>query len=169
MKRQLWILGISIAVLSLVAIAAEQQGTSESAPSDVKVPPRTRRPVDSRRPTLPPEQMEALRSRSLPMPGLAGHQQIIRELEEIKKVAQEENAVKTAEAIQNLIDKKNAEYKRMAAQQEKMRQQMQKRFEERKSNIQRPESLQPSADDTQTDAPTGEAGKKERQPKGKNK
>ena len=40
------------------------------------------------------------------------HKQAIGELEEIKKIAQEENATRTVEAIQKMIDKKNAEYKK---------------------------------------------------------
>jgi gas vesicle protein len=40
------------------------------------------------------------------------HKQAIDELEEIKKIAQEENATRTVEALQKMIDKKNAEYKK---------------------------------------------------------
>jgi len=40
------------------------------------------------------------------------HKQGIDELEEIKKIAQEEGAARTVEAIQKMIDKKNAEYKK---------------------------------------------------------
>jgi hypothetical protein len=39
------------------------------------------------------------------------HQQAIDELLEIKKIAEEEGATRTVEAIQKIIDKKNAEYK----------------------------------------------------------
>lgn len=40
------------------------------------------------------------------------HKQAIDELEEIKKIAQEEGATRTVEALQKMIDKKNAEYKK---------------------------------------------------------
>ncbi|MDH4203151.1 MAG: hypothetical protein OEV87_09680 [Phycisphaerae bacterium] len=39
------------------------------------------------------------------------HKQAIDELEEIKKIAQEEGATRTVEAIQKMIDKKNTAYK----------------------------------------------------------
>jgi len=40
------------------------------------------------------------------------HKKAIDELEEIKKIAQEEGAVRTVEAVQKMIDKKNDEYKK---------------------------------------------------------
>ena len=40
------------------------------------------------------------------------HKKEIDELVEIKKIAEEENATRTAEAIQKVIDKKDAEYKK---------------------------------------------------------
>jgi len=40
------------------------------------------------------------------------HKQAIDELEEIKKIAQEEGATRTVEALQKMIDKKNDEYKK---------------------------------------------------------
>jgi len=40
------------------------------------------------------------------------HKQAIDEIEEIKKIAQEEGATRTVEALQKMIDEKNAEYKK---------------------------------------------------------
>ena len=40
------------------------------------------------------------------------HKQAIDELEEIKKIAQEEGATRTVEALQKMIDNKNAEHKK---------------------------------------------------------
>jgi hypothetical protein len=40
------------------------------------------------------------------------HAKAVGELEEIKKIAESENATKTAEALQKMIDKKNADFKK---------------------------------------------------------
>ncbi len=44
------------------------------------------------------------------------HRAAIQELEAIKKLAEEEDAVKTAAAIQKMIDKKNAQYQEVVKQ-----------------------------------------------------
>lgn len=49
------------------------------------------------------------------------HKASLKELEDIKKIAEEEGATKTAEAIQALIDKKDAEFKEKMQQSEQRR------------------------------------------------
>ena len=46
----------------------------------------------------------------------ANHKKTLAELEEIKKIAEEENATRTAEALGKMIDKKNAEFKQSMEQ-----------------------------------------------------
>jgi hypothetical protein len=57
------------------------------------------------------------------------HAAEIKELLDIKKLAEEENATKTAEAIQALIDKKNNEYKQQVEQVERARRERAERLE----------------------------------------
>ncbi len=63
------------------------------------------------------------------------HQAALQELKDIKKLAEEEGATKTAEAIQKLIDKKDAEYKQEIQRFEQIRRQraemVQKRAKDR--------------------------------------
>ncbi len=59
------------------------------------------------------------------------HQEMTNELAAILKLAQEENAVKTAEALQKLIDKRNAEYKQNLELMQQRRAEMQRRIEQR--------------------------------------
>lgn len=57
------------------------------------------------------------------------HAAEIKELMDIKKIAEEENATKTAEAIQALIDKKNNAYKQQVEQVERARRERAERLE----------------------------------------
>jgi hypothetical protein len=59
------------------------------------------------------------------------HRAKIQELLDIKKIAEEENATKTADAIQKLIDKKNAEYQKNVDQVEQIRQERAARLQRR--------------------------------------
>lgn len=65
------------------------------------------------------------------------HLAAMQELKDIKKLAEEEGATKTAEAIQKLIDKKDAEYKQEIQKFEQIRkqrsEQVQKRLQEREA------------------------------------
>lgn len=63
------------------------------------------------------------------------HQKQIAELDAIKKIAEEEGAKRTAEAIQKLIDKKKADYKKTAVQMEKDRR---KRAEKMRGRMETP-------------------------------
>lgn len=66
------------------------------------------------------------------------HAEVIKELTDLKKLAEEENATKTAAAIQAMIDKKNDEYKKSVEQFERQRreraEQLQKRLSERQGS-----------------------------------
>lgn len=63
------------------------------------------------------------------------HQATIKELEEIKKIAESENATKTAEAIQKMIDAKDAAFKKQLAEVEKRRAEMEERRNQRKQEL----------------------------------
>ena len=60
-----------------------------------------------------------------------GHKQALAELEGIKKIAEEEGATRTAEAIQKMIDRKDAEFKQKAEQFERQRRERSKRVQQR--------------------------------------
>ena len=72
------------------------------------------------------------------------HRAEIKELLDIKAIAEEENATKTAEAIQALIDKKNAVYQKNIEQVERARrersEQLQKRMQQIEEQQQKPDS-----------------------------
>jgi hypothetical protein len=59
------------------------------------------------------------------------HQATIKELEEIKKIAESEKATKTAEAIQKMIDAKDAAFKKQVAEVEKRRAEMMEKRNQR--------------------------------------
>jgi hypothetical protein len=65
----------------------------------------------------------------------ARHQELTAELTTILNLAREENAVKTAEAVQKLIDKQNAEYQKnlklLQERQAEMQRRLQQRLKER--------------------------------------
>ncbi|HOL32279.1 MAG TPA: hypothetical protein PK052_09890 [Anaerohalosphaeraceae bacterium] len=62
---------------------------------------------------------------------MAEHRAQIAELEEIKKVAQEENASRTVEAIQKLIEKKDSQFKQSLEQFERQRRARLEQIQER--------------------------------------
>ncbi|MBN2514176.1 MAG: hypothetical protein JXB18_14655 [Sedimentisphaerales bacterium] len=49
------------------------------------------------------------------------HDEAVKELEELKKLAESENATKTAAAIQKMIDKRNEEYKKQTEESDRRR------------------------------------------------
>ncbi len=59
------------------------------------------------------------------------HKQALAELEGIKKIAEEENATRTVEALQKMIDKKDAEFKQKMEQFERQRRERSKRVQQR--------------------------------------
>ena len=59
------------------------------------------------------------------------HKKSLAELEAIKKIAEQEGATRTAEAIGNLIDKKDSAFKKRTEQFEQQRQERRKRIQQR--------------------------------------
>ncbi|MHC5122750.1 MAG: hypothetical protein ACYSOR_00940 [Planctomycetota bacterium] len=59
------------------------------------------------------------------------HKEAVAELEAIKKIAEEEGAKRTVEALQMMIDKKNAEFKQRMEQFETQRRERSKQLEQR--------------------------------------
>ena len=68
---------------------------------------------------------------------MASHKQALEELEAIKKIAEEENAPRTAEAIGKLINKKDAEFKQKIEQFERQRRERSKRDQQRTEKLER--------------------------------
>jgi len=62
---------------------------------------------------------------------MAGHRQALAELEAIKKIAEDEGATRTVEAIQRMIDKKDAKFKQKMEQFEHQRHERSKRLQQR--------------------------------------
>lgn len=89
------------------------------------------------------------------------HSAEIKQLADIKKLAEEENATKTAEAIQKLIDEKNAVYQKNIEQVERARRERAARLQERAQQVQsQKQKAQPKKDGTGTDTKTaGETDK----------
>lgn len=86
-------------------------------------------PMITRDPNMPrgqrnPDQMMKERN--------ARNEQMLAELEEIKKIAQGEKAEKTVEALQKMIDKKKAEFAKQADEVEKNRQEIMNRIRQRR-------------------------------------
>jgi hypothetical protein len=74
------------------------------------------------------------------------HQATIKELEDIKKIAESENATKTAEAIQKMIDTMDAEFKNQLAEDEKKRAAIKERAEQRKNAAAEAKDKTPAAE-----------------------
>ena len=70
------------------------------------------------------------------------HQAALKELEDIKKIAEEEGATKTAKALQKLIDKKDTAFKERLQQFEKARRERALRLQE-KTKKGKPETEKP--------------------------
>ena len=93
-------------------------------------PQRVQRPAAARRAGSVQGREQMYRERMAKL--AVEHQAAIRELLDIKKIAEEENAERTAEAIQTLIDRKNAEYQKSVEQLERTRQERTKKLERRR-------------------------------------
>lgn len=149
MKASLAILGIFLLVIGFAVAAEEGAGRPR---------PETQARPAERRPTAPlpltEEQPEGAQAPARPgmrrgpispdQPGEAynrvvaqrsqEHVERIKELEEIKKIAQEENATKTVAAIDALIAKKQAEYQKAQAEEAQRRDEFRQRIQERMEN-----------------------------------
>ena len=62
---------------------------------------------------------------------MAKHKEALAELEAIKKIAEEEGATRTAEALGKMIDKKDAEFRQKMEQFERQRRERSKRIQQR--------------------------------------
>ena len=105
------------------------QVTEQKTPQAEKASPRERRadPAAARGRTVNREQMYQERvARQSEM-----HRASLAEMEDIKKIAEEEGATRTVEAIQQLMDKKNAEFKKGIERAERARRERATQVQER--------------------------------------
>jgi len=147
MKRR-WLAAGAVVVFGLgVWVWAAESGDDSTAPAPKAVRPvrgRERLPLPRRvsmsEPNAPAprasQRVLGQEGRRDPMAALeARHQELTAELTTILNLAREENAVKTAEAIQKLIDKQNAEYQKnlklLQERQAEMQRRLQQRLKER--------------------------------------
>lgn len=144
-KMLLGLTGVAILTLSLAAWAAEEQTTeTKDQTTTQQARPRTNpnRPIIT---NMDPEEQRArqeIRGRGpWQDPASRGqaagtaqelyqnaqqrrqqqHEEAVKELEELKKLAESENATKTAAAIQKMIDKQNEEYKKQTEEADRRR------------------------------------------------
>jgi hypothetical protein len=159
-KMLLGLTGVVILTLSLAAWAAEEQTTqTQDQTTTQQARPRTNpnRPIIT---NMDPEQQRArqeIRGRGpWQDPASRGqaagtaqelyqnaqqrrqqqHDEAIKELEELKKLAESENATKTAAAIQKMIDKQNEEYKKQTEESERRRAQFTELMRQRQQQAQ---------------------------------
>jgi len=149
MKRR-WLAAGAVVVFGLgVLVWAAESGDDSTTPAPA---PKAVRPVRSRE-RLPLPRRVSMSEPNSPAPRAsqrvlgqegrrdpraaleARHQELTAELTTILNLAREENAVKTAEAIQKLIDKQNAEYQKnlklLQERQAEMQRRLQQRLKER--------------------------------------
>lgn len=141
--KKVMMVALGVLVLAITASVWAADDTTKAADPQKQVRP------DRPRPPMTDEQMEMRHQmRERGMQGMPGrdpnmvreaverrsqmHQQMIKELEAIKAIAQSENATKTVEAIQKLIDSRNAEFKKQTEEMEKRRAEMMERMEQRR-------------------------------------
>ncbi len=141
--RKRWFWGISVLLfgLGIWTLAAETETPSSAEGQRPARPIRLREPIqprprvsmsDPNAPIPRPVIRERVQTDAAPLAAFeARHQELIGELTAVLKLAQEENAVKTAEAVQKLIDKHNAEYKQNLELMQQRRAEMQRRIEQR--------------------------------------
>lgn len=141
------IIGAAMAVVLTCAVvvwAADETGaTKERVQKESQL-----QQAPNRGPGLPTR--EQMRGRGPGMPGPGGmqqayeefmkkredeHKKAIAELEEIRKIAESEKAPKTVEALQKMIDFKNAEFKKSVEEAEKKRVEMQERIQQRQQQM----------------------------------
>lgn len=149
MKKMMMIaLGVMVLAITVSVWAADDAADPQKGPGPLP-PEEMRQHIRERgMPGMPPRDPNSMRQ--MMQDSLERrkqeHQAIIKELEDIKKIAESENAAKTAEAIQKLIDSKEAAFKKQAEEVEKRREEMMKRMEQRRKemgeNPQRPRQPQ---------------------------
>ena len=138
MKTNRWVsvgLILFIVTAGVLWAQAQEEGKKDTQVTEQKTTqpekgsPRQRRtdPSAARRRTVDRQQMYQERAaRQSEM-----HRASLKELEDIKKIAEEEGATRTVEAIQQLMDKKNAEFKKGIEQAERTRRERAAQMQER--------------------------------------
>jgi hypothetical protein len=90
------------------------------------------------------------------------HRELIGQLTEIKKMAEEEGASKTAQAVQALIDMRNEEHRKTVEEMQNRRMEMQRRIQERISRRQQPDGSSAVTDEkTAEQAPAAQDKKQD--------
>ncbi|MEJ5258795.1 MAG: hypothetical protein WHS88_01240 [Anaerohalosphaeraceae bacterium] len=161
-KRWFWGLSILLFGLGIWALAAETETPSSSEGQRPARPIRLREPIqprprvsmsDPNAPIPRPTIRERVQADAAPLAAIeARHQELIAELTAVLKLAQEENALKTAEAVQKLIDKHNAEYKRNLELIQQRRAEIQRRAEQRIRERESSRSAEGTSNQTQQTA-----------------
>lgn len=133
-KMMMMLLGILVLAIAIPVWAADDAAGPEKGPRQMP-PDEMRQHIRERgMPGMPPRDPNSMRQ--MMQDSLERrkqeHQAMIKELEDIKEIAVSENATKTAEAIQKLIDSKEATFKKQTEEVEKRREEMKKRMEERR-------------------------------------
>jgi hypothetical protein len=130
------IIGVVMIVMLTCAVvvwAADEQAAKEQTPQSTSRGPaaqmRGRGPAMSGAGGMQQAYQELLKKRT------AEHQKGIAELEEIKKIAESEKAKKTAEALQKMIDQKNAEFKKSMEDAEKQRTETMERIKQHQKEM----------------------------------
>ncbi len=144
MKKQVLLLSFLAAFLlcGFLVYAAESKEAPKKKPSSsVPVKPskpegvindpslREKMPAGRIRQETPGDPEAAFRNRLHSQ--VEVHQELIRELTEIKKIAEEEGAEKTSEALQKLIDQRNETHRQRMLETQRRRLEAQKRIQER--------------------------------------
>ena len=143
-----------VCLVSAFVIAAEVSDEKEAVqkPSRVDVAASRasrQRPESAARvsPTSPARQSSLRNRQQAYQERLAGqmasHKQAVAELEAIKKIAEEEGATRTTEALQKMIDKKNADFKQSMERFESQRSERLKQLQQRM--VETPSRTKPAA------------------------
>lgn len=135
MKIRMMVAAVLMLASAGLAIGAEE----EKSPAQGQRPPVKMQAPDRRE--MGRREMPNMEERFREMQASRAnlHQKAIDELLQLKKLAEEENAPKTAAAIQAMIDKRNEEYKKNTEQVERQRreraEQLQQRMSERQTQM----------------------------------
>ncbi|MBC8378759.1 MAG: hypothetical protein H8E62_06260 [Planctomycetes bacterium] len=138
MKANRWIslgLILFIGVAGVLWAEAQEEGKKDTQVTEQKTPQPEKASPRQRRTNAGAAQRRAIVRQKMNQEVAARqdetHRTSLKELEDIKKIAEEEGATRTVEAIQQLIEKKNTEFRKGIEQAERARReraaQMQKR------------------------------------------
>lgn len=140
--RMMLAVGLMLSITGLIMAAEAEESSTEGRPARMQAPTRAVRPTET--PNLEERFNEQRASQA------NAHQQAINELAAIKKLAEGENATKTAAAIQAMIDKKNEEFKKTTEQLDRQRQERVQQLQQRMRERPQPRGA--------AERPAGEAG-----------